>query len=163
MKGLGSQVAESANVTDRVRDVMVLTVPRLAIDELEPMVEPDPWMPDDGCAKRFAKAFIFDDTPRMRVRDEVFDLMCLADPLVAELSAESVCEDPEIPEDGSEAIWADVLTREEAEVPYEVPEAACDAFAENGKGFTNQLMVLGIVETVAIFVMAFAIVLLGKI
>lgn len=41
--------------------------------------------------------------------------------------------------------------------------AACDAFAENGKGFTNQLMVLGIVETVAIFVMAFAIVLLGKI
>ena len=128
MKGLGSQVAESANVTDRVRDVMVLTVPRLAIDELEPMVEPDPWMPDDGCAKRFAKAFIFDDTPRMRVRDEVFDLMCLADPLVAELSAESVCEDPEIPEDGSEAIWADVLTREEAEVPYEVPEAACDAF-----------------------------------
>ena len=41
--------------------------------------------------------------------------------------------------------------------------AACDAFAENGKGFTNQLMILGIVETVAIFVMAFAIVLLGKI
>ena len=56
MKGLGSQVAESANVTDRVRDVMVLTVPRLAIDELEPMVEPDPWMPDHGCAKRYAKA-----------------------------------------------------------------------------------------------------------
>ena len=41
--------------------------------------------------------------------------------------------------------------------------AACDAFAENGKGFTNQLMVLGIVETVAIFVMAFAIVLLSKV
>ena len=41
--------------------------------------------------------------------------------------------------------------------------AACDAFAENGKGFTNQLMVLGIVETVAIFVMAFSIVLLGKV
>ena len=30
--------------------------------------------------------------------------------ILAELSAESVCEDPEIPEDGSEAIWADVLT-----------------------------------------------------
>lgn len=40
--------------------------------------------------------------------------------------------------------------------------AAADAFAETGKGFTNQLMVLGIVETVAIFVMAFAIVLLGS-
>lgn len=39
--------------------------------------------------------------------------------------------------------------------------AAADAFAETGKGFTNQLMALGIVETVAIFVMAFAIVLLG--
>ena len=39
--------------------------------------------------------------------------------------------------------------------------AACDAFADTGKGFTNQLMVLGIVETVAIFVMAFAIVLLN--
>ena len=40
--------------------------------------------------------------------------------------------------------------------------AACDAYAETGKGFTNQLMVLGIVETVAIFVMAFAIVLLSS-
>ena len=39
--------------------------------------------------------------------------------------------------------------------------AAADAFADTGKGFTNQLMVLGIVETVAIFVMAFAIVLLN--
>lgn len=37
---------------------------------------------------------------------------------------------------------------------------ACDAFAETGKGFTNYLMALGIIETVAIFVMAFAIVLL---
>ena len=41
--------------------------------------------------------------------------------------------------------------------------AACDAFAENGKGFTNQLIALGIVETVAIFVMAFSTVLLLKI
>lgn len=37
---------------------------------------------------------------------------------------------------------------------------ACDAFAETGKGFTNYLLALGIIETVAIFVMAFAIVLL---
>jgi len=41
--------------------------------------------------------------------------------------------------------------------------AAADAFSETGKGFTNQLMALGIVETVAIFVMAFAIVLLQSI
>jgi V/A-type H+-transporting ATPase subunit K len=40
---------------------------------------------------------------------------------------------------------------------------ACDAFAETGKGFTNYLMALGIIETTAIFVMAFAIVLLATI
>lgn len=40
---------------------------------------------------------------------------------------------------------------------------SCDAFAETGKGFTNYLMALGIIETVAIFVMAFAIVLLAGI
>jgi V/A-type H+-transporting ATPase subunit K len=41
--------------------------------------------------------------------------------------------------------------------------AASDAFAESGKGFTNLLMSLGIIETVAIFVMAFAMVLLALI
>ena len=41
--------------------------------------------------------------------------------------------------------------------------SAADAFAENGKGFTNQLMSLGIIETVAIFVMALAMVLLAMI
>ncbi len=40
---------------------------------------------------------------------------------------------------------------------------ACDAFADTGKGFTNYLMALGIIETVAIFVMAFAIVLLASV
>ena len=40
--------------------------------------------------------------------------------------------------------------------------AAADAFAETGKGFANQLMALGIVETVAIFVLAFSIVLLSS-
>ena len=38
---------------------------------------------------------------------------------------------------------------------------ACDAFAETGKGFTNYLLALGIVETIAIFAMVFAIMLLG--
>ena len=36
--------------------------------------------------------------------------------------------------------------------------AACDAFGDTGEGFTNYLMVLGIVETVAIFVLAFGLV-----
>ena len=40
---------------------------------------------------------------------------------------------------------------------------SCDAFAETGEGFTNYLMALGIIETVAIFVMAFGIVLLAQI
>ncbi len=40
---------------------------------------------------------------------------------------------------------------------------ACDAQAETGKGFTNYLMALGIIETVAIFAMAFAIVLLSSV
>ena len=40
---------------------------------------------------------------------------------------------------------------------------ACDAFAETEKGFTNYLMALGIIETVAIFVMAFGIVMLATV
>lgn len=38
--------------------------------------------------------------------------------------------------------------------------AACDALGETGKGFTNYLFVLGIIETVALFVMVF---LMGQI
>lgn len=33
--------------------------------------------------------------------------------------------------------------------------SACDALAESGKGFVNYLMVLGVVETVSLFVMVF--------
>ena len=40
---------------------------------------------------------------------------------------------------------------------------ACNAYAETGKGFTNYLMILGVIETVAIFVMAFAIVMLADV
>ena len=39
---------------------------------------------------------------------------------------------------------------------------ACDATAETGKGFGNYIIVLGIIETVALFVMAFALGILGK-
>jgi len=39
-----------------------------------------------------------------------------------------------------------------------IAAAAADAFAETGKGFTNYLMALGIIESVAIFVMVFILV-----
>ncbi len=38
--------------------------------------------------------------------------------------------------------------------------AACDAFGETNKGFANNLMVLGVVETVALFALVFAIMVL---
>ncbi|MBU1726249.1 MAG: V-type ATP synthase subunit K [Candidatus Omnitrophica bacterium] len=40
--------------------------------------------------------------------------------------------------------------------------AASDAMGETGKGFGNYIVVLGIVETVALFVMAFTLGILGK-
>jgi V/A-type H+-transporting ATPase subunit K len=41
--------------------------------------------------------------------------------------------------------------------------AAADALAETGKGFGNYIMVIGIIETVALFTMIFLIVTMGKI
>ena len=40
---------------------------------------------------------------------------------------------------------------------------ACDALAETGKGFGNYIMVLGVIETVALFVMVFTMTALPKI
>ncbi|MDP8215883.1 MAG: V-type ATP synthase subunit K [Candidatus Kaelpia imicola] len=37
---------------------------------------------------------------------------------------------------------------------------ACDALAETGKGFANYMLVLGIIETVALFVMIFSMIAL---
>jgi V/A-type H+-transporting ATPase subunit K len=39
---------------------------------------------------------------------------------------------------------------------------ACDALAETGKGFGNYIMILGIIETVALFVMVFTMTALPK-
>lgn len=39
---------------------------------------------------------------------------------------------------------------------------ACDAFAETGQGFVNYLLALGIIETIAIFVMVFANTFIGQ-
>jgi len=38
-----------------------------------------------------------------------------------------------------------------------------DAMGETGQGFTNYLIVLGIVETVSIFIMAFSMILISTI
>lgn len=40
--------------------------------------------------------------------------------------------------------------------------SACDALGETGKGFANYMAVLGMTETVALFVMVFSLVVLGK-
>ena len=40
--------------------------------------------------------------------------------------------------------------------------SAADALAETGKGFGNYIMVLGVIETVALFVMVFALTALPK-
>ena len=37
---------------------------------------------------------------------------------------------------------------------------ACDSFAETGKGFANNLTILGVIETVAIFAMVFSLLIL---
>lgn len=39
--------------------------------------------------------------------------------------------------------------------------AACDAFAETGKGSANYFMVIGIIETVALFTLVFGMLMLG--
>ncbi len=39
-----------------------------------------------------------------------------------------------------------------------IAASACDALAETGQGFTNYLMALGIIESVAIFVMVFVLI-----
>lgn len=39
----------------------------------------------------------------------------------------------------------------------------CDSFADTNKGFTNNLMILGIIETISLFVMVFGIVLLNTV
>lgn len=39
---------------------------------------------------------------------------------------------------------------------------ACDAFGETNQGFANNLIVLGVVETIAIFVLVFALMFIGN-
>lgn len=108
MKGFSpSERVETATINDRVRDMMVIAVPRLLIDEQISLVEPDEFLEDDGGAKIFAKQFEYDDTPRMDVTDEVYDLMRLAVPSVGipvddAMVAENYLD---LPDDGLGFAW----------------------------------------------------------
>lgn len=123
-------------MADKVRDVMLLTVPSLKDDQDDPIVEPDVLIKDDGWDKHFVKAYLHDEIPWMDMHDEVFDLMCLAAPSLAQLPADQlVFADPEIPEDGMEAGWfaeteAPVAEPEDAEFKVAVESAFMQAVDE---------------------------------
>lgn len=158
MTGLRA-VSEDAptHVTDRVRDIMVLTVPRLEIDDQITLVEPDEEIPDDGCAKAFAKAFIYDDTPSMHVEDEVYDLMRLAVPSLDAWTADGFIEEQiELPLDGLDSEWLAVECPILAEeMPLHIPEEALSAFSalfatEVGYEARDTLMLKGASPVLAI-------------
>ena len=114
-------------VTDKVRDVMLFTVPGLRDEEDDPIVEPDVPMRDDGAEGRFAKAYLHDEIPWMDLRQEVRDLMFLAVPSIDVPDDEFDFEDAEVPFDGMEACWAETQSQDPVEDPvavvsYEVPE-----------------------------------------
>ena len=116
MRGF-SQSEEPAPIVvkDRVRDLMVSVVPRLSFDEQMSLVEPDEFLEDDGKAKEFAKLFEYDDTPRMDVANEVFDLMRLAIPSVGAFVEEPFASEcyAEYPDDGLEEAWVAESATEE--------------------------------------------------
>ena len=92
-------------VADKVRDVMLFTVPGLKDEEDDPIVAPDVPMRDDGADRRFVKAFIHDEIPWMEVSNEVRDLMLLAVPSIDVTADDLLSADEEIPVDGMEAAW----------------------------------------------------------
>lgn len=94
---------EPVAVEDKVRDVMMMTVPGLKDEEDDPIVESDVPMMDDGCEKLFAKAYIHDEIPWMDMRHEVRDLMFLVVPELDIPEGETCPADADIPDDGMEA------------------------------------------------------------
>ena len=107
---------EPIAVADKVRDVMLFTVPGLKDEEDDPIVAPDVPMRDDGAEGRFAKAYIHDEIPWMDVSNEVRDLMILAVPSIDITADDLAFADTAIPDDGMEASWF--------AVPEHVPESA---------------------------------------
>ena len=113
-------------VTDKVRDVMLFTVPALAGDEEYGLVEPDVPMEDDGCEACFAKAYIRDEIPWMDLRHEVRDLMTVA---VPDLECWEECESAyaDLPDDGMEALWAEEASPLTAMLGAPLPTAIAPA------------------------------------
>ncbi len=104
-------------IEDRVRDVMLLTLPGLRADGEDISVDPDIQMMDDGMDDAFFKAFIRDEIPWMDMRHEVRDLMLVAVPSLT--GCEEACiEESDMPDDGIAIDWSEPA-------PAEVPEAAC--------------------------------------
>ena len=112
---------EPVAVNDKVRDVMLFTVPGL--DYEEDLVDPDVPMRDDGAEGRFAKAYIHDEIPWMDLTNEVRDLMRLAVPSIDVSEEDLSFVDADVPEDGMEACWA-VPAAEGADdtIAYSIPE-----------------------------------------
>ena len=109
---------EPVAVQDKVRDVMLITVPGLEYEDA--LVDPDVPMRDDGAEGRFAKAYIHDEIPWMEVTDEVLDLMRLAVPGIG-LDDDPTFADEQIPDDGMEACWAGPVDAAEAAPALEIP------------------------------------------
>ena len=120
---------EPVAVTDKVRDVMLFTVPGLKDEEDDPIVAPDIPMRDDGAERIFVKAYIHDEIPWMDVSNEVRDLMFLAVPSINVPAEDLMFADAEIPLDDMDGSWfSDTETVTEA-VPQqeEVPTTDADA------------------------------------
>ena len=96
---------EPVAVTDKVRDVMLFTVPGLKDEEDDPIVAPDIPMRDDGAERIFVKAYIHDEIPWMDVSNEVRDLMFLAVPSINVPAEDLMFADAEIPLDDMDGSW----------------------------------------------------------
>ena len=120
---------EPVAVTDKVRDVMLFTVPGLKDEEDDPIVAPDIPMRDDGAERIFVKAYIHDEIPWMDVSNEVRDLMFLAVPSINVPAEDLMFADAEIPLDDMDGSWfseAETVT-EAVTQQEEVPTTDADA------------------------------------
>ena len=120
---------EPVAVTDKVRDVMLFTVPGLKDEEDDPIVAPDIPMRDDGAERIFVKAYIHDEIPWMDVSNEVRDLMFLAVPSINVPAEDLMFADAEIPLDDMDGSWFSEAETVTEAVPQqeEVPTTDADA------------------------------------
>ena len=93
-------------MADKVRDIMLMSVPGLRDDGEDAFVDPDVLIRDDGMEGVFAKAYLRDEVPWFDLRHEVRDLMLLAVPTL-EGYEELDFADQDIPDDMMEAAWCE--------------------------------------------------------